>query len=487
MCYEKHVHAMLNVLVWQTKNLLRREIITVRNYRITRICAHEKVWKKLRMETSLPSRIDPVVMKLDSPEFRSVFTPELQTLAGLFQKYNYELRIAGGAVRDILMGKQPKDLDFATDATPQQMKEMFTKEEIRMINEKGEKHGTITARLNDKENFEITTLRIDILTNGRHAEVQFTNDWKLDANRRDLTINSMFLGLDGKVYDYFYGYDDLKKKKVVFVGDPNIRIQEDYLRILRYFRFYGRIMDNPDQHDEMTIKALKTNIGGLKQISGERIWSEWNKILSGNFALELTLKLLECGSSKYIGLPEEPDVENFRIVYQRAQSNNITLKPVSLIVSMLKDEYDVIKLHERLKLSNFDRDLALFLVQHRECKPCEKPLKPYQQLALLHHTRRNDIQQEYVKEILRYRGAVQLLDEFERWVIPKFPLNGGMLTKHVPIRKMMNSVMNELKKIWIDANFELTEEQLMKHVSNIVSELQEKYETLDKNKSKKVK
>jgi len=180
------------------------------------------------------SRIDPVVMKLDSPEFRSVFTPELQTLASLFKKHNYELRIAGGAVRDILMNKQPKDLDFATDATPQQMKEMFASEEIRMINEKGEKHGTITARINDKENFEITTLRIDVLTDGRHAQVEFTKDWKLDANRRDLTINSMFLDLDGKVYDYFYGYDDLKKKRIVFVGDASVRIREDYLRILRY-------------------------------------------------------------------------------------------------------------------------------------------------------------------------------------------------------------------------------------------------------------
>lgn len=180
------------------------------------------------------SRIDPVVMELDCPEFHSVFTPELQTLANLFKKYNYELRIAGGAVRDILMSKQPKDLDFATDATPQQMKEMFRKEEIRMINEKGEKHGTITARINDKENFEITTLRIDVLTNGRHAQVEFTKDWKLDANRRDLTINSMFLDLDGKLYDYFYGYDDLQRKRVVFVGDADTRIREDYLRILRY-------------------------------------------------------------------------------------------------------------------------------------------------------------------------------------------------------------------------------------------------------------
>lgn len=92
------------------------------------------------------------------------------------------------------MNISPKDIDFATTATPDQMKDMFNKENIRMINMKGEKHGTITPRINDKENFEITTLRIDVLTDGRHAEVKFTTDWQLDANRRDLTINSMFLG-----------------------------------------------------------------------------------------------------------------------------------------------------------------------------------------------------------------------------------------------------------------------------------------------------
>lgn len=96
--------------------------------------------------------------------------------------------------RDLLMGLSPKDLDFATTATPKQMKDMFTTENIRMINANGEKHGTITARINDKESFEVTTLRIDVVTDGRHAEVEFTTDWKLDANRRDLTINSMFLG-----------------------------------------------------------------------------------------------------------------------------------------------------------------------------------------------------------------------------------------------------------------------------------------------------
>ena len=142
-----------------------------------------------------------------------VLSPGLTQLAGLFCQHGHELRIAGGAVRDILMEKTPTDIDFATTATPAQMKEMFTKEDIRMINNNGEAHGTITARLQE-ENFEVTTLRIDKVTDGRRAEVEFTTDWAVDANRRDLTINSMFLGLDGTVYDYWAGAEDLSKRRV---------------------------------------------------------------------------------------------------------------------------------------------------------------------------------------------------------------------------------------------------------------------------------
>ena len=203
---------------------------------------------------------------LNNAVFNEIMTSDLKYIFDLFEKYSFELRIAGGAVRDLLMGIKPHDIDFATTATPDQMKEIFTKENIRMLNTNGEKHGTITIRLDDKENYEITTLRIDVNTDGRHAEVRFTNDWKLDSNRRDLTINSIFLCFDGTIIDYFNGYEDLKNHRVKFVGDPSTRIQEDYLRILRYFRFYGRIANCEDNHDSLSVEAIKNNSVGLKSI-----------------------------------------------------------------------------------------------------------------------------------------------------------------------------------------------------------------------------
>ena len=129
--------------------------------------------------------------RFDSTVFRSILTNELKSLIELFKRNGHEIRIAGGAVRDLLMDIKPTDIDFATTATPDQMKAMFERAQIRMINNNGEKHGTITVRLDDKENYEITTLRIDVATDGRRAEVQFTNDWRLDANRRDLTVCSI--------------------------------------------------------------------------------------------------------------------------------------------------------------------------------------------------------------------------------------------------------------------------------------------------------
>ena len=196
-----------------------------------------------------------ITQTIDTPEYRAILTPSLLKLADLFTANQYEIRVAGGAVRDILMGIVPHDVDFATTATPEQVKRMLNGADIRMINANGEKHGTITARVDDAENFEVTTLRVDVVTDGRHAVVEYTQDWQVDAGRRDLTVNALFLGsstllslivdealplitldLKGTVYDYFNGIDDLNHRRIRFVGDPAERIREDYLRILRYFR-----------------------------------------------------------------------------------------------------------------------------------------------------------------------------------------------------------------------------------------------------------
>ncbi|CAG9813433.1 unnamed protein product [Phaedon cochleariae] len=425
----------------------------------------------LRKMALTKSRENPVIMTLDTPEFKSIFNEELRSLVSLFKEYGYEIRIAGGAVRDILMGKQPKDLDFATTATPTEMKEMFTTENIRLINLNGEKHGTITPRINDKENFEVTTLRIDVVTDGRHAEVQFTTDWMLDALRRDLTINSMFLGLDGCVYDYFFGYDDLKKHRVAFVGNAVTRIQEDYLRILRYFRFYGRIALEPNKHEEGTLKAICDNGAGLSNISGERIWMELKKILEGNFAGDLMVTIVENDLAQYIGLPNNPNKAELKKVW--TQSGHLNLNAITLLSSLLNNTDDAITLNARLKLSAFDRDLALFIVNHREPKLHSKPLMPYQQLILKSKSKPSDTKNMCI-EVLKYINS-PYWEDLVKWEIPKFPVSGNVLKENgVESGRFMGVVMNELKIFWANNDFNLSVEELVKEIPRISNELAEK-------------
>ncbi|XP_042907112.1 CCA tRNA nucleotidyltransferase 1, mitochondrial [Parasteatoda tepidariorum] len=400
-------------------------------------------------------------MKLDSPQFHAIFTPEVNGLSELFQKYGYGLRMAGGAVRDLLMHKHPEDLDFATTATPEEMKKMFGAEGIRMLHRKGEAHGTVTIRLNDKQNFEITTLRIDTSTDGRHAEVKFTTDWELDAGRRDLTINAMFLGLDGTIYDYFNGKKDLEDKCIRFVGDPNGRIQEDYLRILRYFRFYGRIASQPDCHDIQILEAIRSNAEGLGKISGERIWMELKKILSGNYAKEIMLRMIDLGIAPFIGLPENPNINEYKEVCERSYS--MKPHPVTRLTALLTTEDEVQSLHSRIKFSKYDRDLSLFIINNKTLvgKP---PLRPFIYLLFQSKSKVSDTH-EWCCEILKYRGELCLWKELSELKIPKFPVSGHILVeKGLKPGPEMTNIMTNLKNIWIDSNFKMTKEELLDYL-----------------------
>ena len=426
-------------------------------------------------------------MKLEQSKMERVLTPELRTLSGIFSKHGYELRIAGGAVRDLLMDKTPSDFDFATTATPEQMKTMFDTENIRMINNQGEKHGTITARINDKDNFEVTTLRVDKVTDGRRAEVEFTKDWQLDANRRDLTINSMFLGLDGLLYDYFLGHEDLDSRTVKFVGVPEERIQEDYLRILRYFRFYGRISSQSDNHQQETIEAIASNVSGMERISGERVWMEWKKILSGNFPQELTLKMIEVGLAPYIGLPQRPNVTEFTRVLTRAEKLGISLEPTAKLAAFLDTETDVMNLHNRLKLSGVERDLCLFVVANR-ADMTDGSLRPYQFLAVDSKLKQENTRL-FLEQVLKYRGDTELLQEFLDWTIPRFGVTGNHLKEAgCPSGRIMSVVLSALKDRWKQSDFTVTAEDLISQIPSVMDTIDVKQmQELSSPKSKKKK
>jgi poly(A) polymerase len=201
--------------------------------------------------------------------------PEVKKIFNIFLNQGDEIRLVGGCVRDLLIEKQVNDFDFATKFLPEEIIKILEKNKIQAILT-GVKFGTITAVVNHK-NFEITTLRKDFETDGRHCQPEFIDDYFLDAARRDFTINALYLDDKGLVHDYFNGISDLKNQEVKFIGNAQERIEEDFLRILRFFRFS---CDYAKQLDEVGLKACFVKKDGLQKLSRERIRMEFLKLIS---------------------------------------------------------------------------------------------------------------------------------------------------------------------------------------------------------------
>jgi poly(A) polymerase len=202
-----------------------------------------------------------------------------------------EARIVGGAVRDMLVGRAVADVDFASALTPQEVIARARKAGLKAV-PTGLAHGTVTL-VSQGRAFEVTTLRCDVETDGRHAVVMFTDDWEMDASRRDFSINAMSATRDGAVFDYFGGREDLAAGRVRFVGRAAARIEEDYLRVLRFFRFlarYGR--GAPDDAAVAAIYALRD---GVLKLSAERVWSEVKRIFMADDPREAVALMAKTG------------------------------------------------------------------------------------------------------------------------------------------------------------------------------------------------
>ena len=243
---------------------------------------------------------------------KTIFLDLPSSILNLWRVMNceYETRLVGGAVRDMVLGAKPKDYDFCTVATPDQMI-TFAEEYGYRIEPTGLQHGTISFILDD-EAYEFTTLRIDTDCDGRHAEVEFTTDFKADAGRRDFTINAMSADVRGRIYDYFGGLKDLIGTSIVdddvqirFVGNAEDRIREDYLRVLRFFRFAARFDAGMDWS---ALKFMCTNEvhEGLKKISRERIWAEISKLAVAPAREAAITQMILTGVFDAIGMEHNP-------------------------------------------------------------------------------------------------------------------------------------------------------------------------------------
>lgn len=374
-----------------------------------------------------------------------IMNDNLKFLHNLFDENGYEIRLIGGVVRDILMGVTPKDIDMATNATPDEMVELFTNNNVKYI-PTGLQHGTITAVINN-ENYEITTLRIDAETDGRHAVVKFTHNWKLDAERRDLTFNAMSIDFDGILYDYFGGEEDLKNNVAKFVGDAEKRIQEDYLRILRYFRFKGRL--NKPNFDKQTLVAIKNNASGLSKISGERIYAEMSKILVGHHVKEILETMSKCGIGEYIGLPIKNSIEDG---YLSSLSNCKNVP--ALLASMLRSIDDAVSLTKRWKFPSVIRDEISFLVNQKYYPISVQDAKNF----LVDGTPKS-----YIESLFILQGKQsQFENKLSNWKIPVFPLMGRDLKDSgINPGREFGDKMRFLRTEWKKSNFTLSKKDLI--------------------------
>ena len=387
-------------------------------------------------ETSLNENED-----LDTKAFNDILNPALEKLDNVFKKNKFEIRIVGGAVRDIALGKSPKDIDLATDATPDEMITMLDKANIRH-KPTGLEHGTITAII-DGEPFEITTLRADVSTDGRHADVEFIRNWKEDAQRRDLTYNAMSLDFDGNLYDYFNGMDDLQDKVSNFVGDANERIKEDYLRILRYFRFQSKL-DSP-KWDKDTLVAIKDNAKGLPQISVERIWQEMGKLLVGNSVVDTLAYMGKTGVADVIQLP----IKNAKKLNDYKNNKN----PIIALAILVDDT----TLANTWKLSNAEGQDLKFYVTHKN-----KPLTKEQ----AEHLVIDGMDKEDVINLLIIQKQDKLISYIEQFQTPEFPITGNDLIQHGMVPgPNLGDTLTKLKDLWKKSNYKLSADELLNAIT----------------------
>jgi poly(A) polymerase len=260
-------------------------------------------------------------------------------------------RLVGGCVRDAVLGRVASDVDLSTKLLPDAVVKLCADAGISTI-PTGIAHGTVTAIV-ERKPFEITTLRKDIATDGRRAEVAFTDDWHEDAYRRDFTMNALYCDIDGTIFDPTgQGVADARAGQLVFVGEPDRRITEDYLRILRYFRFAARF--NKGALEGPALDACARHAGAIQTLSVERVWSELKKILAATDPRQAVKAMASAGVLAVV-LPEATGIGTFNALVELETSAFLDGDPLQRLMALLPRDVGVVAaLATRLKLSGVD-------------------------------------------------------------------------------------------------------------------------------------
>ena len=379
-----------------------------------------------------------------------------------------DARFVGGAVRNALLHRPVTEIDIATPLVPDDVMKRLKAANIPFV-PTGLEHGTITALLNGKP-FEITTLRRDVSTDGRRAVVAFTKNWAEDAQRRDFTMNALYAGADGEVFDTVGGVADLNAGCVRFVGDAVTRIREDYLRILRLFRFhawYGK-----GELDSDALKAAAAEKSGLAKLSGERVLKELLKLLEAENPM-LILRAMAAVSILSEILPGTLSLARLEKLVAIDAAAFFAPDPLLRLAALLpSDQAAVNAIADRLKLSNADRERLDDLATAKEKIVSYLSIREVRKLLYLLGARRFKDRvflrwaEDPKDSVIQWRAMLAMADA---WQKPQFPLTGReVMNAGVPEGPLVGRILAEVEEWWIDSDFTEDEFSLAERLKAVV-------------------
>lgn len=392
--------------------------------------------------------------------------PSLQKLFDILCANGGQIMVAGGAVRNSLLGEAVADIDLCTTLLPSEIVEHLEAADQKAV-PTGIEHGTITAVI-DGDPYEVTTLREDIETDGRHAVVRFGTNWQADACRRDLTINALYCDREGRVFDFVDGYADILHRNVRFIGNAEERIREDALRILRFFRFFAWYgSGRPDAQGLKACSASKELLSGL---SVERIWMELKKLLTAPDPGRALLWMRTTGILSAL----LPETEKWGIdavpglVQLEAEQKRVPDALLRLMAMIRPEESNVQVLAKRLLLSNAERERLEDWANSSAPAPS---VEVTELEKLLYRGSQTGLCDAMLFEVVHLRnreddaGAGAMLDNLghaKSWKKPVFPVQGkDLLEKGFEPGPEVGKKLSELEEIWVEGGFNASRDELI--------------------------
>tara|TARA_B100000579_G_scaffold134965_1_gene109320 strand:- start:634 stop:1908 length:1275 start_codon:yes stop_codon:yes gene_type:complete len=405
--------------------------------------------------------------KLSSKEMSFLEITKTTKVSEIFNNIsNYndlsEIRYVGGCVRKILNNEKFDDIDLATNLKPEEVKDCLKNNNIDFF-ETGIEHGTITARI-DEKNFEITSLRKDVLTDGRRAVVEFTNDWVEDAIRRDFTINSIYADKEGNLFDPNDGVKDLENGKIEFIGDAEKRVKEDYLRILRYVRFF--LNYSQQEHKSNVKKIIKQNINGIVKLSKERLIDELRKLVTSNKFIYIIDDEF-CKEIVTLIFPQVKNIDIFKKI-RKNYKNEILKKDFIFLLSLLIiDETDNSEFFlYKYNMSNENKKRINFL-KYIYDKSNDKNTFSKNNLQKIFYFQGKSylldaIDFQLFRSNKKNKKLIELKKHFENLEKPYFPIKAKIIMEKYNLKegKELGQKLKYLENLWVENNFNITEKEV---------------------------